>query len=539
MSGGRVVDLTCQTRRMSALDRTGADLVASERPSAAPADVGLRRWARSGPALALPGVVALAVLARWGINRDAWLDEALSIAATHQLTETYEQTAYTMATYYAQLTVWTTPSTELWWVRLLSVVHASAAIMVVGTVALRSYGRRVALWGTLFLGCSWIMVRYAHEARSFAFVVLLVSLGWLATDHLVEEPTHRGWIACHVIIGILAPLTHGMAVFSVGWQAVAVLVSGAGRRTWYATVPGWAATVIGTGLLYQAGGSELGTPAESSDLAFIGGFLELFHGGRVLPDPEVAPWLLLLAFTIYGSLLCLQRLVRAPRGRERFRAAMAPAWGFGTLIGILALNTVRPGVHVRYAIGAAPGLALLWAMTAEHLRAWFLARRTRALRLVGGGSLAAMGVLAILLAGQYRYHTTFPVTWTRLVNHIAREARPGDGVAVPNPNRSPFDVAWGRLDDPPELVSVAHVQPLGTLRRFDNYPGASNVHWQVVLTDRLWIVERSVGSGAGGADFQKFMADFVTVHGFEEVDSWEYGEARLHLAVKQDEPSTG
>src|SRR5690606_13750056 len=134
------------------------------------------------------------------------------------------------------------------------------------------------------------MVRYGHEARSFAFVVLLVSLGWLATDRLVEDPSRRGWMACHLVVGILAPLTHGMAAFALGWQAVAVLASRAGRRTWFATVPGWAATVIGTGLLYQAGGSELGTPAKSSDLEFIGAFLEPFHGGRVFADRRLGPW---------------------------------------------------------------------------------------------------------------------------------------------------------------------------------------------------------------------------------------------------------
>jgi hypothetical protein len=204
------------------------------------------------------------------------------------------------------------------------------------------------------------------------------------------------------------------------------------------------------------------------------------------------------------------------------------------MVGILVLNSVRPGVNVRYAVGAAPGLALLWAITAEHLRVWFLARRAAPLRLVGRGSFAALGVVAVLLAGQYRYHTTMPDHWSRLVHHVARDSRPGDGVAVPNPNRAPFDVAWGRLEDPPELASIGHAQPLGTVRRFGSYAGSAELHRQVLQADRLWIVERSSGAIALTSSFRDFMEEFVTVHGFVEVGSWQYGDARLHLVVKQD-----
>lgn len=471
------------------------------------------------------------MLARWGINRDPWFDEAFSVAAVDELGKTYDRTAYTMATFYAQLKVWATPSTELGWLRALPVVHAAASVLVLGVLVTRTHGRRIAAWATLFAGTSWMMVRYAHELRSFAFVVLLVTIGWLATDHLVEEPGHRGWIAAHVLVGLLAPLSHGVVVLALGWQAVALLVAGAGRRSWYATVPGWIAALVITGLLYREGGSELGTPGKENSLELVAKILAPFHGGENLEQLPSAIWWLLLAVTSYGLVVSIPRIRRAEPGTDRFRAAMAPAWGVGTLAGLFVLNAFRPGVHVRYVIGAAPGLALLWSVAAADV-GQRIGRMRSPLSRLGRVPVVALVVLGLLIGGQLRYHDSLSSRWTRLTEHIAAEARPGDGLAVPNPARPVFDVAWSRLDDPPDIASVGHVQPLGTVLRFDNRPSDQDIHWQVTFAERLWVLERRVGSDP--VRYQNFIDQFVRPKNMVEESFEDIGDMRVHLFVKGD-----
>src|SRR5690606_11445443 len=75
----------------------------------------------------------------------------------------------------------------------------------------------------------------------------------------------------------------------------------------------------------------------------------------------------------------------------------------------------------------------------------------------------SLAVLLVLLVGQRAYQSRFPAGWTRLTDHLAAEARPGDGVAVLGPQRIEFDVAWSRVDGPrPDLVSLGRDHPLGS-----------------------------------------------------------------------------
>lgn len=480
--------------------------------------------------VALPGTLALVVLARWGINRDPWLDEAFSVAAIDQLGTTFDRTAYTMATFYAQLKVWATPSTDLGWLRALPVLHAAASLLVLGVLVTRTHGRQVAGWAALFAGTSWMVVRYAHELRSFAFVLLLVTLGWLATDHLVERPDHRGWIACSLVVGVLAPLSHGLAVLAIGWQAVALLVSGAGRRSWFAAAPGWVLAVVVTGLLYRAGGADLGGPAVATDLQFVTRILELFHGG---PRSKLVPfegWWVLVAVTIYGLVVSLPRIRHAEPGSDRFRAVMPVAWGVGTLAGLFVLNALRPGVHVRYVVGAAPGLALLWSVAAVDV-AERISRSRNPLSRLGRLPLVALVIFLLLLGGQQRYHESLSNRWTRITSSIAAEARPGDAVAILGPARPLFDVAWSRLDDPPELASIGHIQPLGTVRRYNSRPPGQDTHRQLAFTERLWLLERLRPRDM--EMYRTFVERFVEGKGFVERSSREFGEVRLHLFEKE------
>lgn len=486
--------------------------------------------------MAVPGAVAVVLLAAIGLDRDAWLDEAFSVAATVQLRETFVNTWYTMAAYYAQLALWAEVSDALAWLRLLSVLHAVAAVLVLGVLVRRTHGRRIAFWATLFLGTSWMMVRYAHELRSFAFVALLVTVSWLAVDHLVEDPGRRRWAVVLLVIGVLAPLSHGMAVLSLGAQPVAVAAARADRRTWFAALPGWLVAVAVTAYLYRLGGAELGaTAGRRSTVDTVELVLRQFHSGHHLAGWTVQPWWALVVLSAYGLVVSLRDASRRPAGLERFRALMAPAWGIGPIVVLLALSAVRP-INVRYVIAAAVGLALLWAVAVVDLaRRWarFRADRSASSRALSRVPVAALLVVALLLAGQYRYATSYPDDWSRLVEHVATGSAAGDAVAIPGDSRVAFDVAWSRLDDPPVLTTVAHSQPLGTVRRFDTAQSASDAHWAIAFAPRMWVVERSPG-GRSDIYYEWFVDGYVTPRGLVEVSVERFGDERVHLFVNPE-----
>ena len=57
---------------------------------------------------------------------------------------------------------------------------------------------------------------------------------------------------------------------------------------------------------------------------------------------------------------------------------------------------------------------------------------------------------------QVKLHNTHDTTWTRLVETVAEEAQPGDGLIAPGESRMPVDANWAQLDDPPTVISIGH-----------------------------------------------------------------------------------
>lgn len=506
--------------------------VGGERSAPGPGPVreegeGRRRWLARVWA---PGVAVLAVLGVAGLRRrDAWLDEACSIAATGQLGQTLTNTSGTMASYYVLLTGWVEVSASLWWIRLLSVVFAVGAVITLGAVAARAWGRRVATWACLFLGLSWMLVRYAQEARSFSMVVLGVVLSWWALDHLVVDPHDRRWVALHVALGALVPLTHGLGVLAVLVQPGALLAARVGRRTWVAALPGVAAAVATAGALYLHGASRVGDHADDLSAEQVGGVLRQLHGGTSVGRLPVPVWALLLAVTAVGAGVALVRAVRAAPGVERFRAVAAPVWGVGTVVALIALSAVRPSTVGRYAIGAIPALAVLQALAACEVQDRLRRVRTLApvLRAV---PLVPLGVVALLAIGQVRLADEAATSWRDLVATVDAEAQPGDGVLVPGVARMPFDAAWSALDDPPPLASVGHDHPLGTVRRFGSWEEGIELTEEALAAHRLWVVERRTSLGPDEG-YERFMARPLVARGLEEARLWDFGDLRLHLFV--------
>lgn len=484
---------------------------------------------RNGVLIIGPGVALLVVLSVWGLTaKEAWHDEALSVAATSDLMSTLENTAGTMATYYLMLTAWIQVSDSLWWIRLLSVVHAAGALVVTGLLVLRQRGAQAARWTCLLLASSWMLVRYGQEVRSFALTVLMVAGAWWALDHIVAGGGRRR-ILVHAAFCILAPATHGLAVIAVVAQVVAVASSGAGSKVLRKALPGWAGALGMVAFLYQIGGSEVGaggrlTKASAHDL------VARLHGGQTvwssvdLFDAFDVRAILFLV-TLAGLAVGLRRAWTVPAGVERFRALTPAVWAVGAIGGLMVLSVLRPSMLWRYAIAAAPALAMLQtdaALAGGRVIERGLQRFGSApARIWRGTPVLPVGVLALLMSAQIPLHASQQNPWSETADILAERGRDGDGVLTPQRTaRMPLDYAWSQMDAVPEFVSLQPSQPLGELRRYGNWRRVPEVMEAVAEVDRIWVVE--LDNSTQPPEVPAHMDDPAIVDHFEEVHRHEF-----------------
>jgi len=507
---------------------------ATESDADRPGDGGVDARGWSWWRVAGPGVVALVGLALWRLTAaSAWLDEACSVAATQQLGQVLRNTSGTMATYYVVLNGWVRVDDSLWWLRFLSVIFAAAAVLLLAVVARRLTSARVATWACLFLGGSWMLVRYAQEARSFALVVVVVTASWWALDHIVDSPRPWGWVAAHVVLCALVPLTHGLALLGVVVQAVALVLAGVGLRTLLAAAPGLAVAVATAGGLYLHGASDVGTWADPLTLGQVVDVAERLIVGYLpgrLPTPVTAAATAgVLGLTLFGAALGIALARRVERGPARFRALTPVVWGLGTPTALILLSVVRPSMHPRYAIASIPAIALMQATAAVDLQDRLVAAVRGSggvARLVRAIPVVPLAMVAVLAVGQVQLHRGHDTTWDDLVSAVAAEAEPGDGLYVPSVHRMPIDVAWSYLDDPPPVLSVGHLHPLGTVRRYGTRTDGLAVTDQALAVDRLWVVR-----AGSGDEYERFMARPRIAEAFEVGSTWSFERAELVLLV--------
>ena len=478
-----------------------------------------------------PGLVLLLILALWGLTaKEAWHDEALSVAATSDLLQTLQNTAGTMATYYILLTGWIQVSDSLWWTRLLSVLHAAGALVALGALAVRQRGNRVARWVCLVFGGSWMVVRYAQELRSFALVALVVAVAWWALDHLVGGGGRR-WIAVHLLFCALAPATHGLAILAILAQVGAAVMAGVGWRVLLRASPGFVSSLAVVGVLYDMGGSDIGverplTIANARDL------IERVHGGGQVweaVDFVDVRWVL-FSFTLLGIGVGLARAVRADRGVERFRALTPAVWAVGVIGGLCLLSMVHPSMIWRYAMPAVPALAMLQVDAAFAVQLGLQRATPRFGRWWRYTPVVPVLVLALVVTAQVPLHERFSNPWTQTTEYLRKRALDDDAVLVPRGSfRMPLDYAWSQHDGSlPELRSINPTTPLGDLQRYENKISVDRMVETIHDVERLWVLE--IGGG-GGRDvaFEDFMSHPDVVAGFTEAAEQRYRGVIIHL----------
>lgn len=465
----------------------------------------------------VPALVALdvlLVLGLWGLGRrPLWVDEAISLGATRELAATWRGTGGTMALYYLMLTPWSWVSHDPMWLRLLSVLLAAVGVVLAWAALRRALDPATAAVAAVATAGSWLVVRYAQEARSYALVLALTSLGWFALVRALradDEQQRRRWWRWYVAAAVLAPLAHGLAVLQLVAQ-VAVLALGADRQEWFQRLKGAAVLVVAVvGVLFVAGASDVASwiPPLSRDQA--GTYLE------ALTAPGPLPSLVLLIALGLGVHVAVERWRTAGTDRDRQLALLPVAWGLIPPVLLLALSVLRPYLLARYVVASAPGLAALLAMA-------ILGSHPGRRRPIGQAAIA-VPVAVALLWGQLQLHRDAGDDWRGATAVVLADVEPGDALVLPNPSvRSAFDAAWAARDVELDgtrgagLVAFSPVEPVGQVRRFYRVRDPRRLPSDMAESsvDRFWVVDQD---GAGFDDtLTPFLADPDVRDHFEAV----------------------
>jgi mannosyltransferase len=343
--------------------------------------------------------------------KSIWLDEATSVQyATMTLRALRYQVMGgdpNMGFYYVLLNLWvwifgTSESA----VRGLSALCATLTVPVIYALGTRLFGRRAGIVAGVLFALNAFIVHYAQTTRSYALVVLLVTVSSYLFVLELEEPSPRTRLL-YVLASALAFYSHYFAVFVL----VAHLVTLVAMRKRAAFSREWLLVAMAMLLLC----------APEIFFAWRGGT------GRIswITQPslgDVVPALVAFAGESRVVLLALlaagcYALVSAIREHRWWRQAFVAAWLLVPVVLSFAVSLVRPMFLSYYLIVCVPALMLFGSAGIAMLRP-----------AVAGGALTA--ILAVLCTTQLvaYYRRDGVEEWRLASRYILDEARAGDGV---------------------------------------------------------------------------------------------------------------
>lgn len=421
-------------------------------------------------------------------RRPLWIDEALSLGATHQLGRTLRDTAGTMGSYYVLLDGWTalfgTSRTAL---RSLSVVLAVAALVVVAAVARRLLGPAEAAATALLAAGLPGLTRVAQDARAYALLLLVTAAIWLLVARAVTtgDRSWRPWLLVVPLV-LVGELGQGLFLLQLAGLGAAVLLH-PDRWTWVrrlapAAVAGLAALL---GLL-ALGADDVGDWIPDLSAEQLPPLLRHFVGGVAWAAWTVG------AVAVVGLSVLAHRAVRGG-AEERWPARALLAWALVPPAALVALSAVRPSLLGRYVLASQAAVAALVAVGAVALARAL--GRVRVPAAAAGVAVAAVLAASLLATRAARDDGPYE-RWDRVAAHLAREVRPGDGLvfshaegqAVEDTARAPFEAAWGELDPDVVPVALSPARPLGEVRRFDDLTPQPELARRMVRHARVWVV---------------------------------------------------
>ncbi len=387
-------------------------------------------------------------------------DEAVTVGTVRELSDVISQGSG--ALYAALLNPVVSATLDPVWLRLPSLVAATASIWVVARIGHLVGGRWTAVFSAAVYASGWYLSRYAIEAQGYALSVLLVTLAWWGLlEALRAGPggrRHRWWWL-FVVAALLAPFAQGMALVHLPLQVVVVAVAAASgvaadRRFWLARLAWVVPAMVLVGVVVLRSDAVVGVLP-----ALDGGQLTPFKWAYLGPRRRneystlalVSLGLVMVALAVARS---RRRAPAAPASSALARPTLVPPtmvppalvalplWALGPLVVVVGSSLVEPAATAPYSITALPGIALLIAYGISRLP-WTAVR------------LVILAVTVALLLNAQHMVTAAPVPWDRLAAWTEANANDGDGLLAPTAaNRAPFDVAWAQSDRRVDLLPV-------------------------------------------------------------------------------------
>lgn len=243
--------------------------------------------------------------------------------------------------------------------RSLSALAGTLTIPAAFLAARFFASRRVAGATAGLVATNPLLVWYSQEARSYALLVLLTSVGFLFLARVLRRPNSRDllwWSA----FAVLALATHYSALFLLAGMATVLLSRAEIRRAAIAPLSAVALAGIALVPLAVAQGCDLALHPDVSGA--LGLLLRLPK--KVLLGPTINAGTAELALTLVaGAAAAAALAVLALRGqaRERRAAVVAGIAGSGLVAALVALRAVGfEDVDVRFALPAVlPSLVIL------------------------------------------------------------------------------------------------------------------------------------------------------------------------------------
>jgi 4-amino-4-deoxy-L-arabinose transferase-like glycosyltransferase len=388
----------------------------SKRRSRRPDRAGLRRdWvSRIDPVLVALTLLAFAVASYRLGAKSLWLDEVVSAkhagGSVRSLVGAIVGGDPNGGLYYALLGVWVRMFGEgEIALRSLTVLLGGLGVPAMVLLGRRLFGRLTGLAAGLLLAVSPFFVHYEQTARSYALVVLLVTLSSYFFVVELEQPS-RATRAGYVVTSALAIYAHYFAAWVLFVQLITLMVV-----KWRATftisrqwLTAWAA-IAGLCAPEAVFAARMGTGAISwirpPTLHSLSHLPTQLAGGSLVLST------VLLALACYG-------FVRALADRRGWRAAFVAAWFVAPVLLDFALSELgRPLFISYYLIVVLPALLLL----AGAGLAWLPGRGSRILALVLLLVLSGLG-----LARWYRQPSQ--EDYRAATRYLLGHEHPGDGV---------------------------------------------------------------------------------------------------------------
>lgn len=353
-----------------------------------------------------PALATLLITSFRADQAELWRDElATWSAATRSLSDLLRLLGSIDAVfgpYYLFMHVWIAViGDSVLALRAPAILAMTGAAAVTAQLGARLFGPRAGVLGGLLFAVTPVASRYAQEARSYAFTMLLAVTATLLLDRALRRTTWPRWLAYGTaIIGL--GLAHLVAVSLVAGHAAAVVGRRDARRRWLVTVI--AAGCALTPLALVAAGQRATQLAwvEQADLGHLATLPNGVFQSGVVGGAIVA--LAVLGWAGHGGWLWTLAL-----------SALAPAV-------LLFLAGVATELFVpRYLVFIAPLVCLLAGVALARIR-WPAAVAAILLVAFLGGP-AQSG-----LRRTHEWPRSEPRAYSRAAEIIRAGQRPGDGI---------------------------------------------------------------------------------------------------------------